>query len=70
MPSGKGGLRQAEEGRGAVYNMVRSSNSTWGLKGRRNNDGTRYTEALTSELNDSVIRMTRKVEGAQHMTKA
>lgn len=63
------GSRQRGEGEGD--HVKRPCNSSWGLKGWRNNVRQSCTEALSSELNDSMIRPKRKAEvRAQHMAKA
>lgn len=54
---------QVEKGRGGAHNMKSSWNPTWGLKGWGDNIRNSWTEELTSELNDSMIRMSRKGQG-------
>lgn len=51
------------KGKGGAHNMERPWNTPWGLKGWGNNVSNSCTEELSSELNDSMIRMSRKGQG-------
>ena len=54
------------EGSGQAHNMERSQNPTWGLKQWGNNIRNSWTEELTSERHDSMIRMSRKGQGTAY----
>lgn len=67
MLSGGGRYEAGQRERGVVHNVERPSNSIRASKRWRNNVRNSWTEEVTSKF-DSMIRMTRKVEGTTYDT--